>query len=777
MGKVFFAGVLSVLLSSSAADLKLAVRGQVSDYTIVVSANASPSENYAAEELRDYTEKMTGVKIPVVTDAIPMPSRSILLGETAYTAKVLGQKDCSSALSKLGEDGFCLAAKGRHLVVLGSRKRGVLYGVYEILERFGGCGWYSSWCSKIPERQSLIVPSDYADVQIPAFLMREPFWYDMNVHRDFSARLRVNGYNHCAPVPEKFGGDSFRFGGGLGSCHTFEALLSPEKYFDAHPEYFSEVKEQRLKVRSQLCLTNPDVLEIVTSNVLARIRKDPQAKFYGVSQNDWYNYCECAKCKAVDDEEESHAGTMIRFVNAVAERVEKEFPDAIIETLAYQYTRKPPRKTKLRHNVVPCLCTIECDFSRSLPESAYPQNVRFCSDIQGWKTQTDQLYVWDYVTDFANYTMPFANVLSLQGNVKYFHDNNVKELFEQGAYQGRHGDFAELKAWLLAKWMWNPDAPAGELLKDFFEGYYGKGAPFVRTYFDELHYAQQKYSSESSDRPLMVFQGVENKALSDAFYARAADLWAKASQAVKDDPVHSYNIRMGAFSVDYARLERLRRKGVKALWLSDRPIDNSGFGLRKRLAQSLLDRMVEAKDIRLAENVQRHDQLKADWKRIAEEKMPSAMTNVLSGELEESFLNCSRQGTWGEFVNDPKASNGLALRLTNTHYEWCTTFQMHRVAFDPGTKLKIRVRLRCEKASDGEAFWAGVYDPVAKKGRGGIQPKTSQVANEYAWYDVCTWTPNEDEYIWIGPGRFNKNGKAAHNGIWIDKIEISRVKD
>ncbi|MGN0852330.1 MAG: DUF4838 domain-containing protein [Kiritimatiellia bacterium] len=776
MRNLFVIALALGLSGSAAADLKLAVRGQAPAYTIVVPAKASASERYAAEELRDFTERLTGVKLPIVPDGAPMPPRAILLGATAHTAKVLGVKDCAGALAKLGEDGFCLTAKGRHLVVLGSRKRGVLYGVYEILERFGGCGWYASWCSRIPARKSLVVPADYADVQIPAFRMREPFWYDMNVHREFSARLRVNGYNHCAPVPEKFGGDSFRFGGGLGSCHTFETLLPPGRYFDAHPEYFSEVGGKRLKVRSQLCLTNPDVLEIVTSNVLARIRKDPGAKFYGVSQNDWYNYCECAACKAVDDEEESHAGTMIRFVNAVAARVEKEFPHAVIETLAYQYTRKPPKKTKLRHNVVPCLCTIECDFSRPLPDSGYPQNVKFCSDIQGWKTQTDQLYVWDYVTDFANYTMPFANVLTLQGNIRYFRDNNVKELFEQGAYQGRHGDFAELKAWLLAKWMWNPELPAEDLLRDFFSGYYGKGAPHVRAYFDELHERQRTYSSASTDRPLRIFDGVDNPALPDAFLARAAELWAKAAQAAGDDPVCAYNVRMGAFGVDYVRLERLRRQ-VKDLWLSERPAGDAAFALRRQLARSLLARMAEAKDIRLAENLQRHGELVDAWERIAAQELPPALTNRLAGELQESFLNCSRLGEWGTFVDDPKASDGKALKLSNTHYEWCTTFPLRRVGFDPGATLKIRVRLRGEKATEGEAFWAGVYDPVAKRGRGGIQPKTSQVSDDYAWYDVCTWTPGADDYFWIGPGRFNRDGTAAHRGIWIDKIEISRVQE
>ena len=69
-------------------------------------------------------------------------------------------------------------------------------------------------------------------------------------------------------------------------------------------------------------------------------------------------------------------------MNQVAEQVEKEFPNVWIETLAYQYTRKPPKMIPPRHNVVPSLCTIECDFSLPLDKSPYPQNVRFVEHIR-----------------------------------------------------------------------------------------------------------------------------------------------------------------------------------------------------------------------------------------------------------------------------------------------------------------------------------------------------------------------------------------------------------
>ncbi len=775
----------------SVASLEIATRGQPAAYTIVIPEKASPVEKYAAEELQGFLEQVTGVKLPVALDVAPLPSKAILLGETRYSLALLnGGRDgarpsrCGGFDPKtLGSDGFCLAACPPHLVAYGSAKRGALYAAYEILETYAGCRWYASWHSVIPKKSGVCVPANLDDVQTPAFAMRQPYWYDINGHRDLAARLRVNGFN-CTrgDVDEKYGGDTFRFGGGLGSCHTFNRLLPPSIYFDKHPEYFSLVKGKRRKDRTQLCLTNPDVLRIVTSNVLERIRKDPGAKFYGVSQNDWYNYCECEKCAAIDAEEESHAGTMVRFVNAIAEAVEKAFPDAVIETLAYQYTRKPPKKTRLRRNVVPCLCSIECDFTRPIPESPYAEDKAFMKDICGWKTQTDQLYLWDYVTEFQNFTLPFPNVYALKGNLQFFRDNNVKEMFAEGAQLGRHAEFAELKGWLLAKLMWNPELDVKPLIDDFFAGYYGNAAPFIREYFEEMHRRQAVWSANPNN-PLRIWTSAAFKSLDDEFIEWAKPLWKKAVDAVKDDPALSYNVRMSEFSFDFLRLERMNPKPVrKEVLFAPSPENDARIAEVKALTQSLLDRMAEAKDISLSESRARHDALVAGWKACVSPSTNAAVNAVESQRavLEERYLSLSRPGQWGAFVDDPKAADGKALKLFNTHFEWCTSFPMGKVAFKPGAKYKLRARVRVEKMRDGgEAFWAGVYDSVTRKDASIIFPRTDAVKDaEYFWYDVCTWTPRADgmEYFWIGPGRFGVDGKSNIQAIYIDKIELSFAK-
>ncbi len=779
MKKHLFSFVVAVCAVATAgfaaetAPLTLARRGSPAEFTIVTPAQASEAERYAAEELQTFLEKVAGVKLPIASDASALPAKAILVGSTAHTAGVL--KDPAFDLKSLGDDGFRLVARPPHLVVLGSPRRGILYGVYELLETYAGCRWYTSWHSRIPVRDRVSVPAALDDTQKPAFAMRQPFWYDYIQNLDFGARLRVNGYNHTGKtVPAKFGGDDFRFGGGLSSSHTFNTLVPPSEFFATHPEYFSFENGRRINGRTQLCLTNPDVLRIVTERVLERIRKDPTAKFYGVSQNDWHHFCQCEKCKAIDEEEESHAGTMVRFVNAVAERVEKEFPNAIIETLAYQYTRKPPKKTRLRHNVVPCLCTIECDFARPIPESPYQQNINFLRDIAGWKTQTDQLYVWDYTTDFYHYCFPMANVYSLQGNLKFFRDNHVKEIFEQGAFQGRHGDLAELKGWLLAKFMWNPDRPLEPLLDDFLNGYYGKGAPFVREYLEELHRRQRDWSAVAT-HPLRENVDITHGSLSNEFLDWASAQFARALAATKDNPATSYNVRMSAFSIEYTRLERLRRQATKVLWLRDTPPDTSTHKRQQDLVRTLLAWFNEAKDIRLSENPRLHNATLKAWKDLLAAPTPSIRVSPRHGELEESAFLLYQPGVWGAIVDDPKASDGKAVKLFNTHYEWCVQRSINLIGYEPGQRYRVRARIRVEKQGNGPAFAAGIYDAAQRHNAVVIAPSTDQTSADYAWYDLGTTVLNDHEYLWIAPGRFEAPAVSAVKAVYLDKVDFTLV--
>ena len=80
-----------------------------------------------------------------------------------------------------------------------------------------------------------------------------------------------------------------------------------------------------------------------------------------LTQHDNQKYCECENCKALDEANGSHAGTMITFVNTVAERVKAagDYDNVVFDTFAYQYTRKAPTAVVPREDVIVRLCSIE----------------------------------------------------------------------------------------------------------------------------------------------------------------------------------------------------------------------------------------------------------------------------------------------------------------------------------------------------------------------------------------------------------------------------------
>ena len=127
------------------------------------------------------------------------------------------------------------------------------------------------------------------------------------------------------------------------AVHTFYPLMPPEEFFKDHPEYYSLLDGKRTADHAQLCLSNPDVLRIITERIKQKMRELPEYLIYDVSQNDWSNPCQCPHCQAIVDREGSQSGPIIQFVNQVADNVKAEFPDKFIGTLAYSYTRKPPR--------------------------------------------------------------------------------------------------------------------------------------------------------------------------------------------------------------------------------------------------------------------------------------------------------------------------------------------------------------------------------------------------------------------------------------------------
>ena len=393
----------------------------------------------------------------------------------------------------LPADGLKITVKNGKITLSGGNGRGVLYAVYRLLELLG-CRFYAEDTEVIPTltptEAAAALPEGLDITEVSPFEFRDLYW-TCTYRPDFAVKRRINaglagGGSHRRDIPPEWGGCIGYAGPHF--VHTFERLVPAEEFFETHPEYFSMINGERSAkhLYSQLCLSNPEVLAIVIERVKGWLRENPLAEIVSVSQNDSFvieSYCTCPACAAVDAEEGSPAGSLIRFVNAVAEAIEPEFPKVAIDTLAYQYSTVPPKLTRPRHNVMVRMCTGGCS-SHAIDECDRNGGTR--SWIEGWEKICDRLYIWDYTTDFAQYLNPYPNLPTHQRNAKFFAAHSVKGVFEQGNYTGgRSGEFGDLRSFILTEVLWDPDKTPDT--EGFMEAYYGGGAPFVQKYLDYIH--------------------------------------------------------------------------------------------------------------------------------------------------------------------------------------------------------------------------------------------------------------------------------------------------
>ncbi|MEY4804713.1 MAG: hypothetical protein RL331_1232 [Bacteroidota bacterium] len=377
-----------------------------------------------------------------------------------------------------GSDGFGVITNQKSIFVFGFTDQALENGVYDLLQHKFGFEYYQAEAVQVPSKLPKTFAYDKYE-SIPAFNYREVFY----------GETRRSGFADWHKLTSGASPGTFENHPGWGLwVHTLHRLLPPEQYFEAHPEYYALRNGVRLK--DQVCLSNPDVLDIVCVNLGNEIAKNPKAKYWSVSQMDNYNYCQCSACHHTDSLEHSQAGTMLRFVNEVAKR----FPAQIISTLAYQYTRSAPVLTKPEANVNIMLCTIEENRAKSL------RGTSFEKDLRNWAALTHNILIWDYVINFSHMVMPFPNWPTLQENLLMFKEYGVQMLFEQG-YNAPSSEMQPLRAYLLSIWAWDPTRDPTKLIYDFTNYFYGPAGPIVR----EVMAAQIK-DLQNSNKALTLYE-------------------------------------------------------------------------------------------------------------------------------------------------------------------------------------------------------------------------------------------------------------------------------
>lgn len=554
------------------------VNNKASEYKIVIPAEPSSLEQRSAKVLQNYIQQISGVQLPVVRGDAAAGNAALYLGHTPKGDKIHP--------AKLAAESYLLETRGKDLIVMGGSGKGLIYGVYALLEDIG-CKKLSNAPAYVPELATIEIPILHEEVR-PQFEYRESYY-------PACADAEYMEWNKLQKFEDLWG----LWG------HSYNKLVPPQTYFEAHPEYYALVKGVRQP--SQLCLSNEDVYKIVVADLKKRIGDNPDAIYWSVSQNDDIGYCECDKCKPVNDEQGTPAGSLIKFVNKVA----GNFRDKKITTLAYAYTHKAPKSLKPAGNVYIFLSNIEAYRDKPLGEEGSASQFR--TDLKAWGGLTTNLFVWDYITEFTNYLAPFPNMHTLQPNIQYMKENGVKGIFAQGSGE-TYSEWAELRCYVEAKLLADSKADTKKLTSDFMMSYYGSqaGKPLL----DYLNMVQDRMLA--SHRKLDIYGNPINEwnsYLTPELLDQYSQLFDKADAAAEGNAALQEKVMKARLPLEYTVLQQARFYGIEKHGVFAK--DNNGEWAVKPNLQNKVNRFADnckkAGVTELSEGGLNPDKYMAEW--------------------------------------------------------------------------------------------------------------------------------------------------------------------
>ena len=424
------------------------------------------------------------------------------------------------------------------LTISGSSTPGILYGVYTFLEKYASCSWPAPDTEILPKLPGWKLP-EVNETGRPTFLRRE--MYVGTDYMNSTWRMRNKENNRADYFNMLFGRP--------GSCHTFTDYAKAVK----DPSLFG-VTPSGSKCHT-LCMTNPKVREIVLEQLIGYIEADRRQQkdqpaynrpqIYDISQPDGASEreCWCENCRKLAEEEGSYAGPNLAFVNYLADAIKDKYPDILLQTFAYSYTKKPPKTIKAADNVLIRYCDAHL-FKPLVPGT--PNGKEF----ETWGKHAAKKAIWSYWRVWDGSLFPFVRprkdiadelrFCKREGVIHYFAENEAP----------LSRSFAMQQHWLMLKMLDDPDQDIFKLNEKFFAGYYSKGAAPMLEYLDYL----EKH------------QNGQRTHLNREFFEKVNAWLDEAESLAKDDPRSLVHIGWERVIVDrsmFHNLNDLMKQGYR----------------------------------------------------------------------------------------------------------------------------------------------------------------------------------------------------------------------
>lgn len=270
----------------------------------------------------------------------------------------------------LKSEGMSIAVENDTVTILGEGN-GILYGVYEFLERFIGFN-FGAYTEIVPQKDEYLIENtkyvkNGADLCYRTAVVQFGVWAgdpDRALTPAFIDWLAKNRYNRVLTWVSVYEGlkekglmPEFEKRGiklSVGHHQSIFTFLPPEKYLKTNPEYYRLEKDGSRFDPSDyngqlvLCCRNDECIAEVAKNAIAWLKENPNVDCLAFWPNDGKaDQCCCEKCAPF-----SKIENYLYFENELAKRIRKELPDIKIDVLIYIDLWDCPENMQLCDGVV-----------------------------------------------------------------------------------------------------------------------------------------------------------------------------------------------------------------------------------------------------------------------------------------------------------------------------------------------------------------------------------------------------------------------------------------
>lgn len=492
---------------ATAPAFQLAQNGQPKA-SIVIAADALDTNQQAAELLQEYVKKISGATLPIVDDSKPVNGPAVLIGRSKLV-DAFKLNIPSGYTRDLKEEGYLIRQIGDKLVLIGNDHRpkpaykSSLFAVVEVLQRLG-CRWFmpGEFGEVYPQSRDISLPLLNETIK-PSMAVRG-FWYgvaaarrgDKSLNHDMKRWQALNRYLPYGEVLPSAGDGSMMVPFRKYENREIDGKnVRVNTIFEKHPEYFA-VNKDGTPNEGYLNVTNPEVIDVTVQYAIDYFKKNPDNIAFPLSPPDGAPTSEDPASIALnnyfmqkepsDPHIQDISGSFYWFLNEVAKRIEKVYPDKLVSTLAYSGRIRPPENFVFNKNVTvrTALLAHSRHHRYDSPTWETQERVQY---YKVWSRLVDNLVEREYYPVFQfNCMVPQQMYRTSAFNIRF-----IKDLGFRGAeWEGRASFFSENATdYIRGQMLWNTDTNVDALLDDYYTRFFGKAGSTVRRFDEDVETA------------------------------------------------------------------------------------------------------------------------------------------------------------------------------------------------------------------------------------------------------------------------------------------------